>query len=137
MVNVRGGWVSLAALLAVGLLTGCGGNGVAQDVRPGLPDGLDVDPTDTTIAATWLERGETFAIVTWGSSSCPPAASALTAEGSDRIAVTFAPSPNEVCTADMAPTTHEFELPDEVTRTTVTIDVSYEDSDETSTLTLE
>lgn len=89
------------------------------------------------LAVTWVERGETFAIVTWGSSSCPPAATGLTAEGEDRVVVAFAPSPNDPCTADMAPTTHEFALPDRVTRTPVTIDIRYDNSAQVDTFSLD
>jgi len=104
---------------------------------PGAPPGLEHDPSNFDTVALWLERGESFAIVTYGSSSCPPVATSLSGEGNDRIAVNFAPSKNEQCTADMAPTTHEFKLPDGVDRTPVTITVSYEESSKTDILTLE
>ncbi|GGF03295.1 hypothetical protein D9V28_12855 [Mycetocola zhadangensis] len=136
VVTIRTAQIGVGALLAVCLLTGCGGNGVAKAVRPGVPEGLDVDPANTAPAGTWLERGESFAIVTWGSSSCPLVASALTVEGADRIGVRFAPSPRDPCTADMAATTHEFALPVAVARTPVKVDVSYGDRDDIRTLTL-
>ncbi len=86
---------------------------------------------------TWLEEGETFAIVTWGSGSCPPVPTILSLEAMNRIAVTFAPSPDDPCTADMAPTTHEFELPDEITDVPVTVEIRYEDRPENVALILE
>lgn len=127
------------SLLAMCVLTGCSGPSpsVAETVRPGIPPGVVLEqPTDGPVA-TWIERGETFAIVTWGSGSCPAVATALSAAGVDRLTVTFGPSPNDPCTADMAPTTHEFQLPEEVTADSVVIEVSYEDWPETHTLTLD
>lgn len=88
-------------------------------------------------SVTWIERGETFAVVTWGSSSCPPVATGLTAESEDHVVVTFGPSPNDPCTADMAPTTHEFALPDRATRTPVTVEIRHENWAEVDTQTLE
>lgn len=85
----------------------------------------------------WIDRGETFAIVTWGSSSCPPVATALTVKGGDRISVTFEASPNDPCTADMAPTTHEFTLSNEMTVGPIVIEVGYEYWSETDTLTFD
>ncbi len=134
---MRAGFASVGVLVVAILLTGCGGKSVANDVRAGVPDGVDVDPMNATTAVGWVDRGETFAIVTWGSSSCPPIATALTTEGEDRIAVTFEPSPNEVCTADMAPTTHEFDLPNDVTSVPVTVDISYGNEGETRSVTLD
>lgn len=61
----------------------------------------------------------------------------LTVEGADRIAVTFEASPNDPCTANMAPTTHEFELPSEITVSPIVVEVSYEDWSETESLTLD
>lgn len=139
MLNTHIGYSAFGVVVAACLLTGCSdpGAGVAQTMKPGVPEGLVVEPLSEGPAAAWVERGATFAIVTWGSSSCPAIATALSADGPDRIAVTFGPSPNDPCTADMAPTTHEFELPEETTRSPVVIEVSYEDWLETDTLTLE
>lgn len=135
---------ALGALLAGSLLTGCGapaaesrpGTGVAQTTRPGFPDGVDVGPLTDGPVAVWLERSASFAIVTWGSGSCPPVSSALTVKGADHLAITFARSPNDPCTADLAPTTHEFALPDGVTTTPITIEIGYEDWPEVDTLVL-
>lgn len=137
MVPRRIGYISVG--IAACLLTGCSepGPGVAQRVTPGVPEGLVVEPMSEGPAATWIEQGETFAVVTWGSGSCPLVATALAAEESDRIAVTFGRSPKDPCTADMAPTTHEFDVPDEVTGSPVVIEVRYEDWPDEHTLTLE
>lgn len=137
MVNMRIVHVSFGVLAVVCLLTGCSGpTGVAQ-TKPGLPDGVVLDPMNGESAAMWIERDETFAIVTWGSSSCLPIPTTLTVEGADRIAVTFEASPNDPCTANMAPTTHEFELPSEITVSPIVVEVSYEDWSETESLTLD
>jgi RNA polymerase sigma-70 factor (ECF subfamily) len=140
MVNLRAGHIGVGlAVIAVCALAGCTapGAGVAQKVRPGAPDGLVVEPLSDGPTATWIEPAETFAIVTFGSGSCPSVATALAATGSDRIAVTFGPSPNDPCTADIAPTTHEFDLPDEITNRPVILEINYEEWPEAYTLTLE
>ncbi|MEJ1923439.1 MULTISPECIES: hypothetical protein [unclassified Microbacterium] len=138
MMIKRVGSAGLAIVVAAGILVGCSGSGtgVAQAMKPGIPEGVVFEPLSEEPAATWIERGETFAIVTWGSGSCPPIATALTADGPDRVAVTFGSSPNDPCTADMSPTTHEFELPNDVTGSPVIVEVGYEDWPEAHTLTL-
>lgn len=134
---MRSGLTTLvAAATAVLLLAGCGSPGVADGVRPGVPSGLGLDPGDGPVAV-WLDEGARFAVVTWGSSSCPAVATSLTATAADRLSLTFAASSNDPCTADMAPTTHEFVLPDAVTGRPVTISITYEDRDGADTLTLE
>ncbi|WP_144794756.1 hypothetical protein [Microbacterium paludicola] len=129
---------SIGVALAVCVLAGCSATpaSVAYATRSGVPAGLDADPLSGP-AVTWLEEGETFAIVTWGSGSCPPVPTILSLEAMNRIAVTFAPSPDDPCTADMAPTTHEFELPDEITDVPVTVEIRYEDRPENVALILE
>ena len=111
--------------------------GVAETVRPGAPDGMDIDLLGGTAAGTWLDDGERFAIITMGSGSCPPVATAITVESVDHLALTFSPSPNDPCTADMSATTHEFALPDGITGRPVTITVTYDDWDGIDTITLE
>ncbi|MEW1963399.1 hypothetical protein AB0269_13160 [Microbacterium sp. NPDC077644] len=138
MAKVRARFMGLGAMVLVCVLAGCSGSGagVAQAMKPGIPDGLVLEPFSEDPATTWIERGKTFAIVTLGSGSCPRIATALTQFSPDRIAVTFGASPNDPCTADIAPTTHEFELPDEITHGPVTIEISYEDWPGVDTLTL-
>lgn len=46
-------------------------------------------------------------VVTLGSGSCPPTASAIEIDD-DQLVVTLEPSANDVCTADISPTTHSF-----------------------------
>lgn len=138
MNDLRPAWTgSLMATLAVCLLTGCAAPGVAQSVKPGVSTGIAIEPFMEGPVAAWGESGETFLVVTWGSSSCPAVANSMTTEGHDRISMVFKTSGGQVCTADMAPTTHEFELPPDLTGRPVTIGISYEDWPETHTLTLD
>ncbi len=137
MVRLRSGYIGFGVLGALLALTGCAAPGVADTVERGAPDNVDIDPLSGKPAAAWIERGERFAIVTLGSSSCPPVATSISADGDDRIAVTFGPSPNDPCTADIAPTTHTFEVPEGVDPSGITIEVSYEEWPEVHQLTLE
>jgi len=125
--------LSIAAML---LFTGCSG-GVARSSERGIPEGLDIDWSGEGPAAGWVDEGETFAVVTWGSSSCPRVASALEVVAEDHLDLTFDAGSNGICTADMAATTHTFDLPSGITKAPVTITISYRDWDGTDTLTLE
>lgn len=108
----------LASALAVLALTGCAGGGPGSDrTEQGIPDdwtGPAPDPLTGEPAAGWIDDDE-FAVITMGSGSCPPVPSEPEAVGDDGLRIEFGPSPNEVCTADMSPTTHVFRLPDELT----------------------
>ncbi len=119
------------------VLTGCAAPEVADAVRPGIPEGVEFEPLSEGPWVTWIEDGTRFAVVTLGSSSCPRVATALTVEDDEHLTLTFAASPNDPCTADLAPTTHEFDLPDAITTRPVTITIDYEDLSGTDTLTLE
>jgi len=129
--------IALGAVLTVVVLAGCDTPGIADRVSPGAPPGALVDPLSEGPVAAWVQDGTRFAVVTFGSSSCPSVATALTVEAEDRLSLMLGRSPNDPCTADMAPTTHEFELPDGITGKPITITVGYEDWDETSIVTLE
>lgn len=85
----------------------------------------------------WLEEGVKFAVVTLGSSSCPPVATSLDRERDDQISLQFSPSPHDDCTADMAPTTHEFLMPSGVDQRPVELRIVYVDSDTEKVLTLD
>ena len=61
----------------------------------------------------------------------------LGAAEDDRVSVTFGPSPNDPCTADMAPTTHEFDLPAGVTSDTITVEIRFEEWPDVYTVTLD
>ena len=55
----------------------------------------------------------------------------------DQLDLTFAAPSNGICAADMATTTHEFDLPSGITKTPVTITINYRDRDGTDTLALD
>jgi hypothetical protein len=127
-----------AAALALLVITGCAPHDApASTATPGIPDGVEIDPLGNAPAGAWVERGESFAVVTMGSSSCPPVVTDVRAKAGDHVVVTFGPSPNDPCTADMAPTTHQLDLPEGVTGSPVTVEIEYEDWPETQSVTLE
>lgn len=78
-------------------LGGCAGNAPIA----GNPSPAPGEP-GTEVAATWLDGGRMIALVTWGSSSCVPQASEVTASGQE-VSVTLADGANQACTADYAP----------------------------------
>lgn len=123
--------------LAAVALTGCGDATVADRVYGGLPENLDDVLGYEEVRAVWLEDTDRFAVVTWGSSSCPAVATELTVEAADELALMFGQPKNGPCTADMAATTHEFVTPEELTGRPVHLTVSFEDWDATVALTLE
>lgn len=56
-----------------------------------------------TPSAGWVDD-DMFAILTWGSSSCPPVVESVTVDGPAAVTVTFATPPaDQVCTMDVAP----------------------------------
>lgn len=110
-------------------LTACSGpTSVADDTSPGTPDSdeLEIDPGSDGPIAFWIDRDTMFGVVTWGSSSCPPVPTEMEGDAAV-IKILFEPSDNEVCTADMAPTTHTFTVPEEMTQTPTSVEVRYSD----------
>ncbi len=96
-----------ATLIAMsGLLASCSSTGIAESRESGLPEGLHLDePTEGPIVVAY-DDGRVD-VVTQGSSSCPPTATAIEIED-DELLITFELSKNEVCTADISPATHTF-----------------------------
>ncbi|MEG9227106.1 hypothetical protein [Aeromicrobium sp. Sec7.5] len=103
------------AVLLVALLGGCSEGSVARDTYRGLPPGVEVEGPvlSPEPMLTWLEDGAAFAITTWGSSSCPPVA-VETESDRQSVTVVFEDSDNDACTADLGPTSHEFDVTDSV-----------------------
>lgn len=128
---------AVTSIAVAGFLSGCGADAPVEIDYRGVPDGLEMDPLNEDPAGVWLERGRTFAIVTMGSSSCPPVAKSVTASSRQGVTVVFGPSPNDLCTADMAPTTHEFDMPDEVGGYPVTVEILFEDWAQKTSITLD
>jgi len=80
------------------------------------PGGTSSAPASSTAVAgaAWLDGGHAAAIVSMGSSTCIPAAGAVSASG-QKVTVEFAAPPaNQVCTADYAPRATYVALPDGV-----------------------
>lgn len=63
--------------------------------------GTPGDSTDFLPSAGWFDDGG-LVLLTWGSSSCPPAVESLEGSGNAGTA-TFVTDANQVCTMDMAP----------------------------------
>lgn len=112
---------------------------IADETRTGIPSGPDfwdaaLDEsgvsTDGWIVEPvvgWLAQNQTFAVVTWGSSSCPFIATAMGATGVDALSIEFTLAAAEACTDDLAPLTHVFSLPASVTELPITVTITGED----------
>ncbi|MET1033668.1 MAG: hypothetical protein ABWX68_00305 [Arthrobacter sp.] len=91
------------------LLAACSGTPY-EDSHRGLPE--SVAPGDTGEPfAVWTDHPDRFAVVLYGSSSCPPRPESLSLEGPDTIILTLEDPPSGPCTADLAPTTYDFAAP--------------------------
>ncbi|WP_261165654.1 hypothetical protein [Microbacterium sp. Marseille-Q6965] len=128
---------SLAAALLV--LTGCatpqqGGAGGGED-RTGevgevlprdVPSGWTGPQPDGESAGPlvgWIDD-EQFGVITLGSGSCYPEATAIEATGEGSARIDFEMPPDDaICTADFAPTTHAFTLPPAVTQFPVALEL--------------
>lgn len=97
-----------AALFAAALaLTSCATAPPIADGRErGVPDGVELEPFSTGPAAIAREDGS-VQVVTWGSGSCPPTATAFENDGRT-LEIAFATDTAGPCSADRAPTTHTF-----------------------------
>ena len=113
-------------------LTGCSGSAsgaptsVADETIKGLPDTVTVDPESTEPLAAWIEQDETFAVVTWGSSGCIATPIEIVGER-DVVTIEFEPSTEEMCTADMAPTTYTFTVPEGMSSTPTSVELTSEE----------
>lgn len=107
---------------------------VSESVAPGVPDGwesrIDQNRLGEQILTGWIEEGKTFAVVIWGSSSCVPIADSIDSNADNSMVLTFRASPNEVCTADMSPSTHTFALPKRVTQRPIELTVVLPDAEQ-------
>jgi hypothetical protein len=120
--------ITLIAFALAGCSGGAGGGptSIADETIAGVPDSINVDPESFEPGAAWIEKGETFAVVTWGSSSCVPVPIEMTGEG-EMVKIKFEPSDQEVCTADMAATTHTFTVPEGMASTPTSVEISSEE----------
>lgn len=136
-------FLATTAIAAVAFtLTACSPNSVTEDQQRGIPSEVATVlpmPSPSTPGGYLGENGPLAArlpdnrigVVTWGSSSCPPNASAIKTLENNLVELTFAPSENEICTSDLGPTSHIIKLPDEAPKTEFTLRIRYRDSAET------
>lgn len=91
------------------------GSGYTGSVE--LPGVAGMTPTDGLMdglpSAGWTTQAGSFALLTWGSSSCRPQLQDASVTAPGEISVTFATPPaDQVCTADMAPRVTVVDVPD-------------------------
>jgi hypothetical protein len=136
----RRGVALLVPALAVLLLAACAGvppiasdqsepSSVADRTYQGVVE-TSTNPSEgkafsESAQGAWLKRNQTFAITTWGSSSCSSIPTSIESEADNAVTIHFEPSPLDPCTADMAPTTHEFTVPSGSGATPLTITLTY------------
>ncbi|MDX2025330.1 hypothetical protein [Microcella sp.] len=105
---------------------------IAVQTLSGLPDDiiLPADALDKGAPlAFWGPGRASLRVITWGSSSCPPPALSLDLTSSTELALVFGALPPRACTADFAPTTHVFGVPDGLDPDTVFLTITIELSD--------
>ena len=135
-----------AALAVVLLIAGCAGppNTADRSYRGMLSTsaaapGASPAPPQTLgkPVAAWVDRPRRFGITLWGSSSCPAVPSRIEATAPDRVSIRIEPSAGNPCTADLAPTSHEFSVPAGAGTLPLTITLVYAQGERTRTLVLE
>ncbi|MFP3466441.1 hypothetical protein [Leifsonia sp. SIMBA_070] len=110
----------LAALAIVAGLAGCSASpGKPVEDYAGEPKGVPAPASSAGGAswAAWLEDGSQFAIVLYGSSSCPPKVQNVSLTKDDTITATLAPAPGGICTRDYVPHTTVFTTPEKLSTT--------------------
>ena len=115
--------VAVAATVA---LAGCGPAGIAKDRYAGTPPGVnastDSDPIPTVV---WWDDEASLAVITYGSSSCPPTVTSIEVAADGTVDIELDPATEGPCTLDIAPTTHVIALPDEATARPLTVRLNY------------
>lgn len=81
----------------------------APSTAPDAGTGIDDD-----IEAAWLDDGRMFAVMTWGSSTCVPTPTDVTADGQTVTVMLSEGDANQACTADFAPRASIAALPEGV-----------------------
>lgn len=122
---------ALLASAAALVLVGCAGtpSSIATDTVRGVPAGVtltDDEQLGGQPVAVWTDNRETFTVVTWGSSSCPPVPTSLELEAAMLMNLTFAAPTDQACTADFAPTSHVFATPDGISFSAVQLAIVFE-----------
>ena len=128
--STRAPAVLVVAALAVTLLVGCeaelpdrsGGGYIGTPTAPGVP--LAVSGVGPDVAQAWAS-GETLVVTTIGSGSCPsiPVVEGVDHDGKRVELLLEAPDGEGPCTADMGPTTFEFDQGRDLTGYTVEVTV--------------
>jgi hypothetical protein len=91
-----------AVALAAAVLAGCASGGGAVDPQTSAPGGsASATPVDAPVSAAWVDGGAVIAIVTTGSSSCPPFADAVSV--TDGVLSVSLMEPGQACTRDAVP----------------------------------
>lgn len=128
-------WIAAAAAATL-LLAGCAGGGaITEETFAGFPEGTT--GTHDEPFAAWVDKPDTFAVVTFGSSStdCIPKATELSVVDSSTMKVVFTNDFDGACTMDYTPTTHVLSLPDGVDADApITVDFTQDDASSTFTL---
>ncbi len=94
-----------AGFVVAGALAGCATGASSPSMSGGVspsPDATSATPS-AEIGAAWVDGGRSIAVVTNGSSSCPPVVSGQPSVAGAAITVQLAESPQQECTRDMAP----------------------------------
>ena len=72
----------------------------------------------------WKNKPQSITVTTWGSSSCPPDATDLELGAENNLTIYFESETEGACTADLAPTTHVFTLPDDAQHSPLTVRIN-------------
>lgn len=91
-----------AALVTAGALAGCATGPSAPPMPGSSPDATASTPS-AEVGAAWVDGGRSIAVVTNGSSSCPPVVTGQPNLAGTTLAVELSPSAQQECTRDMAP----------------------------------
>ena len=128
---------AVVATFAVVSLAACAGpSSVADNSYRGVPETLkSLPPSSGSPVPVWMERGKSFSITRWGSSSCAPVPTKIESSGSE-VTIRFEDAGKKDCTADMAATTHEFTVPDGTGPPPLKITLTYSSWDGQNILTL-
>ena len=106
----------LPAIVAAALLTACTGpQSITVEKGVELPDVLQSDGVngESDPGAAWKGADRSsLVVVVYGSSSCAPGVVDLTVQSPRSLAVEFAQSTDEICSADMAANTYRFDTPE-------------------------
>ena len=112
---------------------------VPSSVPSGAPPGASSAPPLALgqPAAAWVDKSRRFGITLWGSSSCPAVPSRVEATAPGQVSIRVEPSAGNPCTADLAPTSHEFRVPAGAGTLPLTITLVYAQGGSSRTLMLE